>query len=495
MPTAELLDTDGLRRWFLDAPEAEVMAAARERELLLELADCRRVILRATRRPDGSEWDLTRPDAEFRRAVRDLAGDGRRDDDAKDHDAAAAVADGSPGDPRIASIAHLARRYEEIRGMLAMANSRLVAYIARRYLNRGIASADLIQEGFCGLLEAIDRFDPINTTRLATYASWWIRQAFQRAIANGSYPVRLTPRQLRRLAQSLPRLSATVATEAQDPPADSPRFGPGRSARPPERAPHRQAPSWSELAAIRPRISLDAASRLDDATPLVELLAFLPEADQEDDELSESVGSLLTALSPREQFVLKLRFGLDGEPRHSLSQIGEILAVSKERVRQIQDRALRKLRDAAIELGLCEATAADQRPGGRASAGAGRARGRIKAARVGSKRRHLPGAGIRTPGPTLESLPRSRSWPTSAPRSPRTSPARSTSTSRASTATSAARPRPGTSAATTGTAAASSPSSRRAPRKRPRARPPSRNARSRRSAGMGEPGRMQKERP
>ena len=103
MRTPELLDADGLRRWFLDAPEAEVMTAARERELLLELADCRRVILRATRRPDGSEWDLTRPDAEFRRAVRGLAGDGRRDDDARTTTATAA-ADGSPGDPRIASI-------------------------------------------------------------------------------------------------------------------------------------------------------------------------------------------------------------------------------------------------------------------------------------------------------------------------------------------------------------------------------------------------------
>ena len=67
--------------------------------------------------------------------------------------------------------------------------------------------------------------------------------------------------------------------------------------------------------------------------------------------------SLLAALNPREQLILKLRFGLDGQPRHSLSQIGEILAVSKERVRQLQDRALRKLRDAAVELGLCEATA------------------------------------------------------------------------------------------------------------------------------------------
>ena len=198
MRTQEVLDADGRRHWFLDTPEAQVMSAA-ERELLLELAECRRDLLLATRRPDGSEWDLSRPDAEFRRAVRGLTdGDGPR----------AARSGGRhrpPRRPDALAAPHLARRYEEIRVALAMANSRLVAYIARRYLNRGVSPADLLQEGFCGLLEAIDRFDPVNTTRLATYASWWIRQAIQRAIADGSYPVRLTPRQLRRLAQALPR--------------------------------------------------------------------------------------------------------------------------------------------------------------------------------------------------------------------------------------------------------------------------------------------------
>src|SRR5262249_7016049 len=93
--------------------------------------------------------------------------------------------------------------YKGFPGPPPWAHSRLVAYIARRYLNRGVSPADLIQEGFCGLLEAIDRFDTINTTRLATYAAWWIRQALQRAIAGAGYPVRLSPRQLRRLAQSL----------------------------------------------------------------------------------------------------------------------------------------------------------------------------------------------------------------------------------------------------------------------------------------------------
>jgi RNA polymerase primary sigma factor len=308
-------DAAGHRRWFLDAPEAQVMSAAHERELLLELAECRRGLQRATRRPDGSEWDLSRPDAEFRRAVRGLAADG----------------------PGAASVADLARRYEEIRTALAMANSRLVAYLARRYLNRGISPADLLQEGFCGLLEAIDRFDPVNTTRLATYATWWIRQALQRAIADGSYPVRLTPRQLRRLTHC----PAAGAADAPAPSLDSTDDPIAPPARP------RAAAGWYERAAIRPRVSLDASSRPDGSTPLADLLASFPEADPEADEPSESVEALLAALTPREQYILKLRFGLDGQPRHSLSQIGAILTISKERVRQLQDRALRKLRDAA----------------------------------------------------------------------------------------------------------------------------------------------------
>jgi RNA polymerase sigma factor (sigma-70 family) len=343
MRTQGFLDADGPRRWLLDAPEAQVISAAKERELLLELAECRRYILRATRRPDGSEWDLSRPDDEFRRAVRDLAGGN----------------DGPHDEPNASAIWRRARRYEEIRGALAMANARLVAYIARRYLNRGISPADLIQEGFCGLLEAIDRFDPVNTTRLATYAAWWIRQALQRAIAGASYPVRLSPRQLRRLAQSLSQ--APRSAEEEVPPA-----GLAPSADPPAPASasvSRQAAPWHELAAIRPRVSLDAVSRLDESTPLVELLICLPDADTEVDELGQSVDSLLAALSPREQFILRLRFGLDGEARHSLGQIGEFLAISKERVRQIQDRALRKLRAAACPVPEIPSHVARKRPG------------------------------------------------------------------------------------------------------------------------------------
>ncbi len=103
--------------------------------------------------------------------------------------------------PEQAALGVVHRRYCELRGKLALANLKLVAHVAKRFRDRGIPYSDLIQEGFCGLLEAIDRFDLAHQTKLATYATWWIRQSMQRAVAAGAYPVRLTPRHLRQLAQ------------------------------------------------------------------------------------------------------------------------------------------------------------------------------------------------------------------------------------------------------------------------------------------------------
>lgn len=325
------------------------MSAEHERRLLLELAECRRIILETTQRPDGSAWDLERPDAEFRRMVRGLA-EGSSFDTFGSSDGD----DDCGRDESAVSLRRTARRYEEIRAALAMANSRLVAYIARRFGNRGIAPADLMQEGFCGLLEAIDRFDPINATRLATYATWWIRQALQRAIADGSYAVRLSPRQVRRLARSL-RQFADPACEGDDHDTSQPgtrrATGLGPDLDEAVFSTPRELASWTELAAIRPRISLDAVSRHDDGTPLAEILALAPQDDPAEDEFAESVGAWLSELNQREQLVVRMRFGLDGCSHHSLSQIGEVLAVSKERVRQIQERALQKLREAAAQTG------------------------------------------------------------------------------------------------------------------------------------------------
>jgi RNA polymerase primary sigma factor len=314
MLTQTVLDTEGARRWFLDGPEANILSPAKERELLLELTDCKERILRTTRRPDGSEWGSSIPDTEFQRVVHDLA------------------STRTAPEPGPAAVGALARRYEEIRTALAMANSRLVAHIAKRFINRGISAADLIQEGFCGLLAAIDRFDTANSTRLGTYAGFWISQAMQRAIAGGAYPVRLNPKQLQRLVRAMPQSPGT----RNDPSMQAVPLNADRS-----------DTFRRELAAIRPRVSLDAPCQADDATPLTNFLASVTEPDHDESELTDLLGKAFRALNPREHLVLKLRFGLDGESRQSLSEISKILKVSKERVRQIEERAIEKMRGVA----------------------------------------------------------------------------------------------------------------------------------------------------
>ncbi len=233
-----------------------------------------------------------------------------------------------------AKLGAIAHQYSTLRERLAMANIRLVAYVARQFRDRGIATVDLIQDGFCGLLEAIDRFDLTHETKLATYATWWIRQAMQRAVAAGAYPVRLSPRHLRQLAQNQDELHGG---------------GDGASRQGTGTVHHIHL-------ATRPTISLDASLREESQFSLLQTMSD-PDGDRTGEiDVDETLQLLLKVLRPRERDVLALRFGLGGGEKMSLSQVGKALSVSKERVRQIQDRALEKLRGAAVDLKLqdCE---------------------------------------------------------------------------------------------------------------------------------------------
>jgi RNA polymerase primary sigma factor len=213
--------------------------------------------------------------------------------------------------------------------------------VAKPYQGRGIPPADLIQEGICSLLAAIDRFDVVNETRLATYAIWWIRQGIQRAIAAGAYPVRLNPRLLHRLAQYGRREGEGAWANR----------GGGKRTRTDAFESATSDTLDRLLAATRPTLSLDAPSQFDGVTAVVDFFVPGEVEDSEAVDSGESIGVLIENLDPREQLVLTLRFGLKGSEQKTLVQVSKVIGVSKERVRQIEARALRKLREGAFRSG------------------------------------------------------------------------------------------------------------------------------------------------
>jgi RNA polymerase primary sigma factor len=308
---------------ILENPEVDLLDAIEERALLQELAACKTKLAQALASIEGIEVpvDIADPQALAQCAT-----------------TANQSADDGPTGARLGAT-H--RKYSELRSKLSMANLRLVAHIAKRFRDRGIPYADLLQEGFCGLLEAIDRFDLNHQTKLATYATWWIRQSMQRAVASGAYPVRLTPRHLRQLAQCQDELEHERFTREASARSDESESAPSEMI-------HRIH------AATRPTVSLDAALAKDSSFNLLQTMG-----DSDDDpiaevETDEAVQMLIKSLRPREQQVLSLRFGLGGHDRLSLSQVGRCMEVSKERVRQIQDRALEKLRGLAEKENLVD---------------------------------------------------------------------------------------------------------------------------------------------
>jgi RNA polymerase primary sigma factor len=226
---------------------------------------------------------------------------------------------------------------QQARQRLILANLRLVMSVAVRYQNRGLPLPDLVQEGNLGLLRAVEKYDPERGFRFSTYAIWWIRQAITRAIAERGRMIRL-PVHLSDLIGQISRATASLEQQLLREPevADVARavgIDPGEVE--------------DALAYVAEPASLEAELTENGGT-IADLVAdegaLSPDQGVAESERSGAVERALSRLEPRERYVLERRFGLAGTAPATFAEIGRTLGVSKERTRQIQDEALRKLR-------------------------------------------------------------------------------------------------------------------------------------------------------
>jgi len=236
----------------------------------------------------------------------------------------------------------LARRIQkgdaDAREHMIKANLRLVVKIARDYENYGLPLLDLINEGNIGLMRAVEKFDPRKGAKLSTYAAWWIKQSIRRALSDQSKTIRIPVHATDKLLHI--RKAATKLEEEL-----------GREPTAEEISDELDIPAKQvrllQTAAIRPT-SLDAPLGDDDSNRISDVIAddraTSPYQNLEDKTNVDMVRQVIEILDPRETTILRYRFGLDGGGERTLEEVGEKFGVTRERIRQIQNVALRKLR-------------------------------------------------------------------------------------------------------------------------------------------------------
>ncbi|QGX60640.1 RNA polymerase sigma factor RpoS [Alteromonas mediterranea] len=235
---------------------------------------------------------------------------------------------------------------EASRKRMIVSNLRLVVKIARRYNNRGLALLDLIEEGNLGLIRAVEKFDPERGFRFSTYATWWIRQTIERAIMNQTRTIRLPIHVVKELNVYL-RASRELSQKLDHEP----------TAEEIAAALDKPVEDVTKMLRLNERItSVDTPIGGENDKALLDIIAdekeFSPEESLQDSDIKSNIITWLEELNPKQREVLARRFGLMGYEPSTLEDVGAEIGLTRERVRQIQVEALRRLRDMLGHQGL-----------------------------------------------------------------------------------------------------------------------------------------------